>query len=188
VNAPARRDITRRALAIGAATGIYGISFGVLSVAAGLSPAQTCAMSLLVFTGASQFSLVSVIGAGGSPASALAGAGLLAVRNGVYGLSLAPSLFDRDGPERSRHTLGRRLAAAQLVLDESTAMATAQQDRHHRRAAFWITGGCEVVMGTRILISGDGVLMVKQRGAGVGEPNGVIVGVLRESEVAVAIG
>src|SRR4051794_4310878 len=112
------RSVVTASVTLGLATGVFAISFGVGAVSTGASIAQTCAMSLLVFTGASQFSLVSVIGAGGSPASPLAGAGLLAVRNGVYGLSLAPSLFDRDG--RSRHTLGRRLAAAQLVLDEST--------------------------------------------------------------------
>ena len=46
------------ALGIGIATGVYGISFGVLAVAAGLSEAQACAMSLLVFTGGSQFAAV----------------------------------------------------------------------------------------------------------------------------------
>jgi 4-azaleucine resistance transporter AzlC len=131
VNAPARRDITRRALAIGAATGIYGISFGVLSVAAGLSPAQTCAMSLLVFTGASQFATVGVIAAGGSAAAALAPALLLAARNGVYGLSLVPVLRGR---------LASRALQAQLVIDESTAMARAQDDAAAAHRAFLATG------------------------------------------------
>jgi 4-azaleucine resistance transporter AzlC len=134
------RSVVTASITLGLATGVFAISFGVGAVSTGASIAQTCTMSLLVFTGASQFSLVSVLGAGGSAASALAGAGLLAVRNGVYGLSMAPHLFDRGGPEGARHTLGRRLLAAQLVLDETTAMATAQQDLFHRRAAFWITG------------------------------------------------
>ena len=89
-------------------------------------------MSLLVFTGASQFSAVSVIGAGGSAASALGGALLLAARNGVYGLTMAPRI--------SRARCATRLVAAQLTIDESTAMATAQDDRDAQRAAFWITG------------------------------------------------
>ena len=131
MTAPERQAITRRALAIGAATGIYGISFGVLSVAAGLSPAQTCAMSLLVFTGASQFATVGVIAAGGSAAAALAPALLLAARNGVYGLSLVPVLRGR---------LGSRALQAQLVIDESTAMARAQDDAAAAHRAFLATG------------------------------------------------
>src|SRR5580765_2164042 len=80
-----RRDpIIRNALAIGVATGAYAVSFGVLSVAAGLSVAQTCAMSALVFTGASQFAAVGVLGAGGNVLAALAPALLLAARNALY--------------------------------------------------------------------------------------------------------
>jgi predicted branched-subunit amino acid permease len=37
-------------------------------------------------------------------------------------------------------SLGRRLVAAHLTIDETTAMATAQNEPDARRAAFWITG------------------------------------------------
>jgi 4-azaleucine resistance transporter AzlC len=111
--------------------GVYAISFGVASVAAGASIAQTCAMSLLVFTGASQFSAVSVIKSGGSVGSAMGGALLLAARNGVFGLSLSSRLTGR---------LPTRLIAAQLTIDESTAMATAQTEPDLQRVAFWCTG------------------------------------------------
>jgi 4-azaleucine resistance transporter AzlC len=100
-------------------------------VSAGGSIAQACALSLLVFTGASQFSAVSVISAGGSTGSALGAALLLAARNGVYGLTMARHI---EG------SLGRRLVAAQLVLDESTAMASAQTTPKARQTAFWVTG------------------------------------------------
>src|SRR6476661_2681529 len=90
-----RTSIHRDAVAIGVAAGAYAVSFGVLAVATGLSVAQTCAMSLLVFTGASQFAVVGVIGTGGSPAAALASALLLAARNGAYGLAMAPILRGR---------------------------------------------------------------------------------------------
>ena len=116
---------------LGFAIGVFAISFGVSSVAAGASVGQTCALSLLVFTGASQVSAVSVIGSGGTAASAFGGAALLAARNGVYGLAMAPHLKGR---------LPTRLVAAQLTIDESTAMAAAQEDEAHRSAAFWITG------------------------------------------------
>ncbi|MEA2229280.1 MAG: hypothetical protein QOF04_2910 [Solirubrobacteraceae bacterium] len=134
LNGPAmrtRRSITRDALAIGLATGAYAVSFGVLAVAAGLTPAQACAMSVLVFTGASQFAVIGVLGAGGSPAAALAPALLLAARNAVYGLALVPVLRGRRAA---------RALKAQLVIDESTAMARAQEDPADAHRAFLATG------------------------------------------------
>ncbi|MDP2291123.1 MAG: AzlC family ABC transporter permease [Actinomycetota bacterium] len=125
------RAVVAACVTLGFAVGVFAVSFGVTSVSAGASVAQTCVMSLLVFTGASQFSAVSVFGAGGSAMSAFGGAALLAARNSVYGLAMAPHLHGR---------LGTRLLAAHLVLDESTAMAAGQDDERHRVAAFWITG------------------------------------------------
>ena len=125
------RSIRRDALAIGLATGAYGVSYGVLGVAAGLSTAKTCAMSLLVFTGASQFAVVGVLGAGGGVAAALAPALLLAARNALYGLALVPVLRGR---------LPARAAQSQLIIDESTAMARAQADPKDARRAFLLTG------------------------------------------------
>lgn len=128
---PELRPVVLASITLGGAVGVFAIAFGVGAVAAGASIAQTCAMSLLVFTGASQFSAVSVLGAGGSPASALGGALVLAARNGVYGLTMGRRI---DG------SLARRLVAAQLTIDESTAMAVAQRDPRAQRTAFWITG------------------------------------------------
>jgi 4-azaleucine resistance transporter AzlC len=116
---------------LGAVVGVFGVVFGVGAVSAGGSVLQACAMSLVVFTGASQFSAVSVIDGGGTIGSALSSAMLLAARNGVYGLTMARHL---DG------SLGRRLLAAQLTIDESTAMSTAQTGRDARVTAFWVTG------------------------------------------------
>ena len=126
------RAVAAACVTLGFAVGVFAVSFGVTAVSAGASVAQACVMSLLVFTGASQFSAVSVIGAGGSTLSAFGGAALLAARNSAYGLAMAPHLRGR---------LGTRLLAAQLTIDESTAMAAAQDDSRHRIAAFWITGG-----------------------------------------------
>jgi 4-azaleucine resistance transporter AzlC len=128
---PERRGVVSASLTLGAVVGVFGVVFGVGAVAAGGSVLQACAMSLLVFTGASQFSAVSVIDGGGSTGSALSGAMLLAARNGVYGLTMARHV---------RGPLGRRLIAAQLTIDESTAMATTQGSPQAREAAFWITG------------------------------------------------
>jgi predicted branched-subunit amino acid permease len=128
--------VLRQSASVGVATGAYGISFGALSVASGLSVAQTCAMSLLMFTGGSQFAFVGVVGAGGGALAAVATAGLLGVRNGFYGLQMAPLL-------RPRRV--RRLAAAQLTIDESTAVGTAQLALNPGRpelvgVGFWATG------------------------------------------------
>src|SRR3954463_3738839 len=111
------RQIVRDGILVGVATGAYGVSFGAIAVAAGLKVAQACALSLLVFTGASQFALVGVVGAGGSALAGAATALLLGSRNALYGLRLAPLLRVRGA---------RRAAAAQLVVDESTAMALAR--------------------------------------------------------------
>ena len=120
----------RDSASIGLATGVYAVSFGVLSVAAGFSVAQTCVMSLVAFTGASQFMFVSVMGAGGSAAAALPPAVLLAARNGIYALSLG-SVLHRSG--------WRAAVDAHLVIDESTAMAHAQRDPALRRRGFVLT-------------------------------------------------
>jgi 4-azaleucine resistance transporter AzlC len=125
------RPVITASLTLSFAVGVFGVSFGVGAVSAGATVLQACVISLLVFTGATQFSAVSVIAAGGSTASALGGALLLAARNGVYGLAMS---------RRLTGSLGKRLVAAQLTTDESTAMSAAQNDPFAQRAAFWITG------------------------------------------------
>ena len=102
--------------------GVFGVTFGVLATTSGLSVAQACAMSLLVFTGASQFAAVGVIGAGGAAGSAIGTALLLAARNGAYGLTIGRLLPRRLGP---------RLAASQLVIDESTGIAIGHTQPDH---------------------------------------------------------
>lgn len=124
------RDAIRQAVSVSIATGLYGVSFGALSIAAGLDLPQTAALSLLMFSGGSQFAFIGVIGPGGAVA-AVATAGLLGTRNGLYGPQVAP-LLDARG--------WRRPVAAQLTIDESTAVAAAQRDRAASRAGFWWTG------------------------------------------------
>ena len=125
-----RREILSAAVTLGVAVSVIGFVFGVGAVSAGASVLQAVLMSVLVFTGASQFSAVTVIASGGSTAAALGGAMVLAARNTVYGLAM------------SRHITGslpKRLLAAQLTIDETTAMAAAQDRPEDRRYAFWAT-------------------------------------------------
>ncbi|GAA4559752.1 AzlC family ABC transporter permease [Planotetraspora kaengkrachanensis] len=126
-----RAAVVRDALGVGIAVGLSGFAFGVTSAGAGMSTAQTCVLSLLVFTGASQFALVTAIGAGGAPFAAAAGALFLGARNAFYGLRLAHLL---DLPPKVRPL------AAQWVIDETSAVALAQPDRASARLGFTVTG------------------------------------------------
>src|ERR1700730_8483625 len=130
--APERRQqIVRDAVAVGAATGAYGLSFGAISTTAGLSVAQTAALSLLMFTGASQFAFVAAVNGAGSVWAGAATASLLGTRNAFYGLRLSSIITTSR-----RH----RLAGAHLVIDESTAMAVSRDAPDEARLAFWATG------------------------------------------------
>ncbi len=128
-----QRAIVGDAIALGLGTGVYAVSFGALSVAAGLSVWQTQALSLLMFTGASQFALIAVVASGGSAAVAIATSTLIGTRNAFYGFAMAPVLKPRGVT---------RLVAAQATIDESTGMAARYEgDRTSARLAFWSTAG-----------------------------------------------
>jgi 4-azaleucine resistance transporter AzlC len=126
----AARAVVRNCLGVGVAVGAYGIAFGAASVAAGLSVVQTCLLSLLAFTGGTQFAVVGVVASGGSAATALTGGLLLASRNTLYAMRLAPLLRVRGL---------RRLLAAHGTIDETTAMAVARPEADEARVAFWWT-------------------------------------------------
>lgn len=121
----------RASVTLGLAVGVFGVSFGVVATGAGLSVPMVCAFSLFVFTGATQFATVGVLASGGSPLAAIASGLLLGARHIGYGLALHRLL----PPERRR-----RLIAAQFLIDESTAMATAQDDTSQAPGAFWWAG------------------------------------------------
>ncbi len=127
----ARAAVLRQAASIGVATGAYGVSFGALAVTAGLDIWQTMVLSLLLFSGGSQFAVVGVLGDGGSGQAAVATSTLLGVRNGLYGLETSQIL---------RPSGWRRLAAAHLTIDESTAVAVGQPTPGLARLGFWATG------------------------------------------------
>src|SRR4051794_41622489 len=118
------RPIVRDALGVGVAVGALGLSFGALAAASGLSVAQACAFSLLMFTGASQFAFVGLID--GGVASAVATALALGARNALYGLRLAPYLKPRG-------------LAAHFVIDESAAMSV-RDTADDTRLGFWSAG------------------------------------------------
>ncbi|WP_079025687.1 AzlC family ABC transporter permease [Streptomyces yangpuensis] len=126
-----RAAVVRDALGVGVAVGLSGFAFGVTAAGAGISTLQACVLSLLVFTGASQFALVGALAAGGNPFTAAAGAFFLGTRNAFYGLRLSQLL---------RLPRAVRPLAAHWVIDETTAVALAQPDRKSARLGFTVTG------------------------------------------------
>ncbi len=127
------RATVTQSLSVSFTVGLYGTAFGAAGIAAGFSILQTCLLSLLTFSGASQFAVVGVMGAGGSAISGIATASLLGIRNGLYGLRMAP-ILGVSGL--------KRIIAAQVTIDESTGVAIGQED-HGEKAmilGFWLTG------------------------------------------------
>jgi predicted branched-subunit amino acid permease len=128
-----RRQVWRQGLSVSVATGAYGISFGALAVAAGLNIWQTQALSALMFTGGSQFAFIGIIASGGLAAApaAITASSMLGIRNALYALELTQLL----GVRRLR-----KVAAAHVTIDESTAVAVSQDDVRAARTGFWVTG------------------------------------------------
>ena len=128
---PKKNQVDRTALSVAFTVGLYGAAFGAAGVTAGFSILQTCLLSILLFSGASQFAVVGIMGSGGAAVSAIATATLLGFRNALYGLQMAPILKVKGL---------KRILAAQITIDESTAVATLQENDADRRRGFYITG------------------------------------------------
>lgn len=125
------RKTVSMGISVAAAVSLYGISFGALSVASGLDIWQTQFLSVVMFSGGSQFAVIGLLASGAAGGSAIASAALLGVRNTLYAVTMAPTI----GPGA-----WKRLAAGQLTIDESTAVAVAQSEIRHKRLGFWVTG------------------------------------------------
>lgn len=129
---------TRAGLAVGLAAAAYGVSYGALAVAAGLDIWQTCVMSLLMFTGGSQFAFIGVIATGGVAAgpAAIASAAILGIRNGIYGVRVSPIIGAG---------FWKRIAAAWVTIDETTAVSTNQPTLRSQRIGFWTTAAATFI-------------------------------------------
>ena len=113
------------------AVGLYGSAFGAAAVANHFTIAQACFLSLVLFSGASQFAVIGVYGAGGSALNAIGTGGLLGLRNALYSLRMKPILKLRGV---------KRLVGAQVTIDESTGIALAQSSNEAMVKGFWLTG------------------------------------------------
>jgi predicted branched-subunit amino acid permease len=125
------RDDLRDALALAAAVGVVGVSFGALAAAAGVPPVLTVALSLLVFAGGAQFLVVAVVAAGGgAPAAVIAGL-LLNARHVPFGLAVAGTVGD---------SWPARLVGAHIMVDETVAFSRARGNGRRARTAYWLCG------------------------------------------------
>ena len=153
VSAEARsyRDGVRAVLAIAATVWFFGASFGLLARSSGLGIVAPLVMSATTFAGSAQFAVASILGTSGGAAAAIAAAVLLNARYVPISISVA-SLF--RGPRL------RRLAEAQLIVDESWAISSRGDGRFDRRLligsglvlyAAWVTGTAVGVAGGEAL-------------------------------------
>ncbi|MBZ4395129.1 AzlC family ABC transporter permease [Myxococcus sp. MISCRS1] len=126
------RVLVRDVGAVALASGVVGVSFGALAVAAGMSVWMALFMSVVVFAGGAQFVVVGMVAAGGSPAAAVVAGLLLNARHLPFGLAVADLLGKR---------WSTRLLGAHLMVDESVAFALSQREPGRRRAAYWLCGG-----------------------------------------------
>jgi 4-azaleucine resistance transporter AzlC len=101
----------------------FGISFGVLARSAGMDPAAAVLFSGTTFAGSAQFAAAGILEAGGSVGAAITAAVLLNARYGPIGISIAPALGG---------SVWRRVVLAQLVVDESWAIAHLGEGRFDR--------------------------------------------------------
>jgi 4-azaleucine resistance transporter AzlC len=93
---------------------VFGASFGLVAEAAGMGAVASVVMSATTFAGSAQFAAASVLSAAGSVGAAVTAAILLNARYVPIGISVASVIRGRSA---------RRLAEAQLVVDESWAFA-----------------------------------------------------------------
>src|ERR687887_723506 len=141
----------RAVLAIAATVWFFGASFGLLARSSGLGILAPLVMSATTFAGSAQFAVASILGTSGGAAAAIAAAVLLNARYVPISISVA-SLF------HGRRL--RRLAEAQLIVDESWAISSRGGGRFDRRLligaglvlyAAWVTGTAVGVAGGEAL-------------------------------------
>ena len=107
-------DGVRAALPLAIGPLLFGASFGLLAIDAGLGALGAVAMSATTFAGSAQLAAASILEDGGGAASAIAAALLLNAR--YVPLSLAVASIFPGSPRR-------RALESQLIVDESWALA-----------------------------------------------------------------
>jgi 4-azaleucine resistance transporter AzlC len=119
--ASSRRQVVVDGLGIIATAGGFGLVYGLAARAAGFSPLEASAMSVIVFAGAAQFAAVGYVLGGFSWLGVVLLTAFLNARHLLYGAALAPYLADRPRPLRA--------LMAHVLTDEAFALSIA----HFRR-------------------------------------------------------
>ncbi len=153
-----RPAIIKQSLSIVASVAPFGIAFGVTAAEGGLSVVEALGFSTLVFSGSAQFASVSVLADGGTVVAAVIAGLLLNLRSIAFGIIMAPAL---KGP------VWWRALASQLMIDESTAVGSAQNDLRWQRFGYLATGlgvfavwNASTVLGVSVLGGADDLIDV----------------------------
>jgi len=145
--------VAGQAASISLAVAPFGVAFGVLARQADLNLLETLGFSTIIFTGSAQFAAVGVLGDGGTVVAAVVAGVLLNLRMIAFGVVIAPALA---GPR------WRRAVSAQLMIDESSAVGSAQDSLEMARFGYLLTGGGVFVVWNLATVAGYSAL----RGAG----------------------
>jgi 4-azaleucine resistance transporter AzlC len=133
-------DGARAVLPLALATGVMGISFGVLAYSLNWGAVAPIVFSVITFSGTAQFAVASVLGGGGGVVPAIVAAVLLNSRFLPMGVAVGP--FLKGGPLR-------RALEGQAIVDASWAMASRSGGRFDRefmigatipQVILWIAG------------------------------------------------
>ncbi|MEZ5382948.1 MAG: AzlC family ABC transporter permease [Microthrixaceae bacterium] len=131
------RSPTRRALVASVSLFVPAIPFGlVLGVAIGESPINNLlgwSTSSIIFGGASQLTLISILAAGGAPFSALAAALAVNSRHLMYSAALSQRFADQPR--------WFRWCAPYLLIDQQFAITEALEDSADDWRRFYLTSG-----------------------------------------------
>lgn len=128
------RSIYGQALSISLAVAPFGVAFGVLCRQADFHVLEAIGFSAVVFSGSAQFAAAGVLNDGGSIVAAVVAGALLNLRSLAFGVIMAPALH---GPR------WWRAATSQLMIDESTAVGSAQATPRLQRLGY-LAGGLAV--------------------------------------------
>lgn len=142
---PPRTGLIAASLPIAAAIGVFGAVYGAAARPV-LGPGLTVLASVVIFSGAAQFTMIALLAAGAAPAGVLVGVATLALRHLPLGAVLRPRLAAARP---------RRALVSWFLIDETTGLALTRDEPVERTLATagglaylaWIVGTVAGVAG-----------------------------------------
>jgi predicted branched-subunit amino acid permease len=139
------REVATASAPVAAAIGIFGVVYGAAAKPI-LGPLATVFASVLMFSGAAQFTIVALVGAGASTVAVLGAVTMLALRHLPLGAVVRTRI---SGP------LWRRLALASFLTDETVGLAlTLGAPPHQTMLVSGVLAYSSWVIGTLIGVGG----------------------------------